>query len=563
MKGFFKILLAAVLLLGFTAACQKYDDTELRSKISGLESRVSKLEELVKTANNNISALQTLTAVLKDALFVTAINDLEDGYEIKFSNGKTVTLKNGKTPAIGVKKDTDDVFYWTIDGAWLLDSGGNKMRVTGIAPQLKITDGYWYISTDGGGTWTNLGKAQGETGAPGAQGDSFFKSVTYDANFVYVTLADNTALTLSRGANGVQAINVIPDYPDGSVWMSPGTFTMRFNVLPAGAAASVAALASSCFALQVAYGLPSKASAGDVVQVPVNTVEASGNVLIVTCLSTGLDPKVIAGTLSVSASLDIDDGVRAVSTGFFPLYYLDRYNGIEYVDLGLSVKWATRNVGATSPEQYGDYFAWAETEPYYTDGHAQDSPCSNWKPGRTGYGWNWYKWMDHTYNSELGMTKYTVQDGSTTARWYNASGFFVGDHGDGVEHGSLKDYEYMDDPARALWGGAWRCPTRAEILELEDENNCQWAWTNDYNGTGVKGVVVTSKITGYTDKAIFLPAAGYRVATYLQFKNVGGYYWSSDLGESYRSHSLSFTSSTPTIILEYRYRGATVRPVAE
>ena len=116
MKLSFKLLLAAGAALLFAAACSKYDDKELRDKISSLEGRVSTLEDLVKTANKNIQSLQTLTAGLDKAVFVTAVNELSDGsYEIQFSNSKTATIKNGKdgkdgkdgedgsTPAIGVK----------------------------------------------------------------------------------------------------------------------------------------------------------------------------------------------------------------------------------------------------------------------------------------------------------------------------------------------------------------------------------------------------------------------------------------------------------------------------
>jgi len=206
MRFSFKSLLA-VGLAGALAAvsCGKYDDSELRDKISSIEERLSRLEQLMQTANQNIASLQTLTAVLNDAVFVTEITELSDGYQIKFSNGKTVTLKNGAdghTPAIGVKKDADGVYYWTIDGEWLLDASGNKVRVTGedgapgadgVTPQLKITDGWWYVSTDGGATWTKLGEA-----TTGGGGDSFFKEVTYDDEYVYITLTDGTVLKFKR-----------------------------------------------------------------------------------------------------------------------------------------------------------------------------------------------------------------------------------------------------------------------------------------------------------------------------------------------------------------------------
>ena len=186
-------------------SCNKYDDSELRDKINDIEERLSKLEQLMQTANQNIASLQTLTSVLDGAVFVTEITELPDGFQLKFSNGKTVTLKNGAdghTPAIGVKADADGVYYWTIDGQWLLDASGSKVRVTGadgapgtagVTPQLKIENGWWYVSTDNGATWTKLAEA-----TTGGGGDSFFKDVTYDDEYVYITLADGTQLTLRR-----------------------------------------------------------------------------------------------------------------------------------------------------------------------------------------------------------------------------------------------------------------------------------------------------------------------------------------------------------------------------
>ena len=206
MRFSFKTFLAAGLAGALAVvSCSKYDDSELRDKIKAIEERLSKLEQLMQAANQNIASLQTLTAVLNDAVMVTDVIELPDGYQIKFSNGKTVTLKNGAdghTPAIGVKQDTDGVYYWTIDGEWLLDAVGKKIRVTGadgapgtngVTPQLKITDGYWYVSTDNGATWTQLGVA-----VTGEGGDSFFTSVTYDDEYVYITLVDGTQLKLKR-----------------------------------------------------------------------------------------------------------------------------------------------------------------------------------------------------------------------------------------------------------------------------------------------------------------------------------------------------------------------------
>ena len=133
----------------------------------------------------------------------------------------------------------------------------------------------------------------------------------------------------------------------------------------------------------------------------------------------------------------------------------------EYVDLGLSVKWATFNVGATKPEDYGDYFAWGETEPKST------------------YSWSNYKWCR---GSETTLTKYC-----------NHSGYGTVDN--------KTTLELSDDVAAVNWGGKWRMPTDAEMTELK--NQCTWTWTIQ---NGVNGYEVTSNSNG---NSIFLPAAGW------------------------------------------------------
>lgn len=153
----------------------------------------------------------------------------------------------------------------------------------------------------------------------------------------------------------------------------------------------------------------------------------------------------------------------------------------EYVDLGLSVKWATCNVGASKPEDDGDYYAWGETEP------------------KTDYSWSTYKWCNGSYDTQ---TKYC-----NNSR-YGKYGFTD----------SRTTLEMSDDVARQKWGGNWRMPTQTEFNELL--NNCTWTWTTQ---NGVKGYLVTSKKSGYEGRSIFLPAAGWRPGPYY----VG--YWSSSL----------------------------------
>lgn len=201
------------------------------------------------------------------------------------------------------------------------------------------------------------------------------------------------------------------------------------------------------------------------------------------------------------------------------------------VDLGLSVKWAGYNVGAIKPEEFGDYFAWGETEPYYEAGHAYDYSCSNWKEGKSGYSWSSYKWCFGTFES---ITKYNGTDGKT-----------------------VLDPE--DDAATANWGADWRMPTYSEMNELE--NKCEWIRTA-YNG--VSGYKVISRVKGYTDVAIFLPAAGYRYGDSLYNVGSDGCYWSSSRYYSSAASYLYFDAGNvdPSNYIG-RYFGQSVRPVTE
>ena len=139
----------------------------------------------------------------------------------------------------------------------------------------------------------------------------------------------------------------------------------------------------------------------------------------------------------------------------------------EYVDLGLSVRWATCNVGATQPEEYGDYFAWGEIVP------------------KEVYKWETYKWCDAT---DTLMTKYC-----SNAK-YGVEGF--------VDSKTILDPE--DDAAYINWGVKWRMPTKKEADELI--NNCTWEIATM---NGIKGYLVTSNRPGYTHESIFFPFAGY------------------------------------------------------
>lgn len=207
MKKMYLLTLFASLVLG---SCSDYDDSSLQGRVDELESRIALLEKQCKEMNANIASLQTLVDALGRK---TAIEELAPiveegltvGYTITFTNGVSIpvyTTGPGTMPRIGIAQE-EGVYYWTIDGEWLTDDAGNRIAAEGkdgATPQLKIEEGYWWISTDGGQTWDKLAQATGEDGKDGEDGDSFFRSVTQTDSEVTFTLADGTVIVLPKAA---------------------------------------------------------------------------------------------------------------------------------------------------------------------------------------------------------------------------------------------------------------------------------------------------------------------------------------------------------------------------
>lgn len=189
-------------------------------------------------------------------------------------------------------------------------------------------------------------------------------------------------------------------------------------------------------------------------------------------------------------------------------------NGHEYVDLGLSVKWATCNVGATAPEKNGDYYAWGEIQPKDDSG----TP---------------YKYYNGTDRS---LTKYCTNSSCGTVD-------------------NKTTLEAMDDAATYNWGGTWRMPTDAEWTELRE----QCAWTKTIRN-GKIGYEVKSKTNG---NSIFLPAAGCFYDTCPSEVGILGYYWSSSLYESHPYFTQDVFFGLYSIDRDFHSRsfGQSVRPV--
>ncbi len=237
-------------------------------------------------------------------------------------------------------------------------------------------------------------------------------------------------------------------------------------------------------------------------------------------------------------------------------YYQSTLKMREYVDLGITVdgkkiKWATCNVGAVKPEEYGDYFAWGATVPFYAEGHSQDNPCDDWISGKTGYDWASYPFMQSGKSDWDCIEKYTSDDYQTSAIWYDGEGNFIGD--------GIAVLEFEDDAASANWGGSWRMPTYEEfgaLLALETKE-----WVTDYEGSGVNGYEFTGN-----GKTLFLPAAGGRSDNSLRFAGSYGDYWSSSLydgGYSEMAASIYFYSEAASRDYTERFKGYSVRPVSE
>lgn len=257
-----KIILLILSLCTAFSACQKFDDTDIWNSINSLDKRVEALEKLCREMNTNIDALQSLVKALENQDYITNVSPINEngkviGYTISFAKGDPITIyhgqdgkdgqngtdgkdgadgqdgkdgQDGQTPIIGVAKDTDGIYYWTLNGQWLLDDNGQKIKAVGtdgqngsngqdgdtgapgqdgtpgqdgITPQLKIEDGKWFVSYDNGASWVEVGQAigdQGPQGTPGVDGDAFFQSVTETNDYVLMVLANGTEIRIPKAS---------------------------------------------------------------------------------------------------------------------------------------------------------------------------------------------------------------------------------------------------------------------------------------------------------------------------------------------------------------------------
>lgn len=212
-----KFLILGMALLAMVS-CSKKDINALKDDVQDLKTRVTVLEELCKQNNTNITSLQTVVNTsTTGGDYVTAVAPItkdgeEIGYTISFKNQPSITIYNGKdgsnasAPIVSAKMYTDGAYYWTVDGEWLTDDMGNKLRVSGkdgnstngVTPQLKIEENKWYVSYDEGESWSYLSDSKGNDGvSPKLKIEANKWYVSYDEGKSWSYLSD------SKGNDGI------------------------------------------------------------------------------------------------------------------------------------------------------------------------------------------------------------------------------------------------------------------------------------------------------------------------------------------------------------------------
>ena len=246
-----RIYIWFTLIIALAAGCQKFDYEAILEQLRDHESRIQKLETLCNQLNSNIEAVQTIIQAQNSRDYVTDIvkimeNGVEVGYSITFAQSGTVTIYHGSdgadgaAPKIGIRKASDGEYYWTSDDEWMTDDQGEKIPASVpndpdgkyITPSFRIAEGIWYISYDGGNTWQELEDISKDEEEGDGEGGQFFTDVTYDDEYIYLTLRDGTLISIPRG---LEAADKAVEYPfsyDG--YLGPGGVLMPTSSPGAG-----------------------------------------------------------------------------------------------------------------------------------------------------------------------------------------------------------------------------------------------------------------------------------------------------------------------------------------
>lgn len=345
----------ALAVLSYAVACSDYDDSEIKSDIEDLQDRVTTLEGYVTTLNNQVSSISSAVSAIESVTYVTDLTTLTEngtvtGYTITFSDGSSFTIYNGtdgedgeegSTPVIGVTL-VDGVYYWTLDGEIIYDSDGNPLRASaqegeaGSVPQLKIEDGYWYVSYDDGETWEQLGEVSGWD-------VQYITNVTYDSDYVYITLYDGTTLPLSIK----EALSITFDLPTIGIESAGESVDVTYTLTGADESTTVKTIAKDNYTAVV------------------TATDSESGVITITAPSSGYDDSevivivsneetTLMRVISIKTSGFIAATTSAVTTG---------------VDAGEVLVPVTTNLEYTVsiPDDAADWLSYTETRTVRTD----------------------------------------------------------------------------------------------------------------------------------------------------------------------------------------------------
>ena len=202
-------------------ACSKYDDSALNDRLAKLEQRVGAIEEKVKVANEDIKTLKSLVSASTQGKTITEVKKTDEGYDLIFSDKQVISIKHGRNgadghrPQISVAQE-NGVYYWQLDGQWLLDAQNKKVRVSGetgpVGPQgaqgvagqdgktptLRINAGKWEVSY-GDNDWKEVPGSAGATlGETTVEGLDLFKKIELDGDNVVITLKSGDKIKLPK-----------------------------------------------------------------------------------------------------------------------------------------------------------------------------------------------------------------------------------------------------------------------------------------------------------------------------------------------------------------------------
>lgn len=282
------------------SGCTRVSDLE--DRIEKVEERVEALETLCLKLNTDITALQTLVQSQTEAnIYISNVEDVENGYKITFSNGKTYVIQDGEkgskgdkgeegaAPVVSVRQDTDGGYYWTLNGEWLL-MDGNKVSALGVTPQLRINGENWEISYDGGTSWNTVAATYDK---------SHEITISQDDNAVYFKLADGTVFTVNKAI----AYKFFVEQTEGIAIVAGATVELGYTVADADESVKFSVQCGGGYSASV---VPSSVSAGVIkVTAPATLPTEGGYVLIIATKNSTGDVK--------AQQLSFEKGVITVS----------------------------------------------------------------------------------------------------------------------------------------------------------------------------------------------------------------------------------------------------------